>query len=474
MAILGAALCIIGQVPASAQTPPAPGEGKVFTVVGAGDMEEASRADREGMLATLTEDVEPSALVLGSDGSVLIGSTSGRVSHFENAIIRLSPKGRLTTFALGVAEPEDILVTAEGRVLVVDRVFDQVFEVTSSRALKPVAGRRYGRGHGGDDGPARRALLNAPSGLASTEDGGYLIADTGNSRVRRVWPDGRITTVAGTGVPGNAGDGGPAELARLTSPYDVADLGDGGYLIADAGSNVVRRVEPDGVISTVAGTGRAGFRGDGGAATEGALRDPHAVTPTADGGFLIADTGNKRVRRVAPNGVITTVAGVGRGVDGQGRHRGDGGPATAAGFNGVESVIEAPDGGLLIGDTFGTTLFASGGTVRYVKPHGGTRLAVAPQRRAARSTRSRYRLPIFLSVSAKATLRVRRRGHVIAAVSVAAPRGASRVELTRRIKPGPYHVRLDTETTEQRAAQEYWAFLGGRLPRAWARRQPHH
>jgi hypothetical protein len=130
-------------------------------------------------------------------------------------------------------------------------------------------------------------------------DGGLLIADTGNDRVRRVMPDGTITTVVGTGVRGYSGDGGPAASAELFTPHNLAVLPDGGFLIADTGNNRVRRVWPDGTITTVAGDGTAGFSGDGRLPDETALNQPKAVQVLDDDlGFLVADAGNSRIRLV--------------------------------------------------------------------------------------------------------------------------------------------------------------------------------
>jgi hypothetical protein len=209
----------------------------------------------------------------------------------------------------------------------------------------------------GDGGPATAAALNNPAGVAALPDGGFLIADAAAARVRRVSPSGIIATVAGTGTRGISGDGGPATAAEIYDPQGVAALPDGGFLIAD-GDYVVRRVSPTGIISTVAGTGTPGFSGDGGPATAAQLTNPNAVAVTADGGFLIADSGNRRIRRVSSSGIISTVAGTG--VQGS---SGDGGAATAAQLNAPEGLATTPDGGFLIADWFANR-------VRWVSPTG--------------------------------------------------------------------------------------------------------
>ena len=199
----------------------------------------------------------------------------------------------------------------------------------------------------GDGGPAGIARLGAYD-VAALPDCGFLIADGYSARVRRVWPDGMITTVAGSGREGYGGDGGPAVAARLEYPRGVAALPDGGFLIADEYNRRVRRVGPEGTITTVAGNGTAGFSGDGGPATRARLGLPVAVAASADGGFLIADALNGRIRRVGPDGVITTVAGTG--VPG---FEGDGGPATAAQIGFPVAVSATPGGGFLLADQYG-------------------------------------------------------------------------------------------------------------------------
>jgi hypothetical protein len=170
-------------------------------------------------------------------------------------------------------------------------------------------------GSAGDDGPAAEAELNGPFGVAATADGGFLIADTRNSVVRKVSAAGVITRVAGTyGTGGNAGPGappraigsqapgddGPATDAELSTPVAVAVTADGGFLIADRNNLVVRKVPAAGVITRVAGTyGAAGNAGDDGPATDAELNESEGVAVIADGGFLIADTDNNEVRAVS-------------------------------------------------------------------------------------------------------------------------------------------------------------------------------
>jgi DNA-binding beta-propeller fold protein YncE len=201
----------------------------------------------------------------------------------------------------------------------------------------------------GDGGPAIRARLGLPVGVAMTADGGFLIADLNEGCVRRVAPDGTIATAAGSGKPivgkGAPGDRGPATEAAFSAPYGVAVTGDGEILISDRVNCRVRKVGRDGRITTVAGTGDQGSSTEGGPATRATLDGPAAVAVTRDGGFLIADAGANRVRRVTPHGTIMTVAGVRRA-----GFSGDGGPATSARLNAPVGLAVTLSGGFLIAD----------------------------------------------------------------------------------------------------------------------------
>jgi hypothetical protein len=193
-----------------------------------------------------------------------------------------------------------VALTADGGFLIADSLFCDVRKVDSAGIIHTVAGTPRTCGYSGDRGPATSATLNVPYRVAATADNGFLIADKNNNVVRKVDATGRIQTVAGNGTAGYSGDGGPAGSAALRQPWGVAATADNGFLIADHDNNVVRKVDAAGTIRTVAGTGRGGFSGDGGPPTAAQLFNPAAVAATADGGFLIADTLNARVRKVTP------------------------------------------------------------------------------------------------------------------------------------------------------------------------------
>jgi sugar lactone lactonase YvrE len=136
--------------------------------------------------------------------------------------------------------------------------------------------------------------------------GNLYIADCWNHRIRKVSPDGTITTVAGTGTPGFAGDGGPASSALLAYPHGVKADTAGNLYIADTNNQRIRRVSPNGIITTVAGSGSSGFSGDGGPATGGQLDFPYDVAADTSGNLYIADQGNYRIRKVDRNGIMST------------------------------------------------------------------------------------------------------------------------------------------------------------------------
>jgi hypothetical protein len=237
--------------------------------------------------------------------------------------------------------PSDVAFLSPTTVAIADFNNDRIRQIQPDGTIVTAAGSS--RGLSGDGGPAPFAQLDRPRGVTALPGGGYLIADTFNHRIRRVGPDGTITTVAGS-TQGLSGDGAGATKAQLSFPSDTAVLPGGGFLIADTGNDRIRRVAPDGTISTVAGTSR-GFGGDGGSATAAELNQPRDVAIASDGAILIADTGNDRIRRVDPNGTISTVAGVGGGF------AGDGDPARTARLRAPFSVAALPHRGFLFADT---------------------------------------------------------------------------------------------------------------------------
>jgi uncharacterized protein (TIGR03437 family) len=233
-----------------------------------------------------------------------------------------------------------------------------------------VAGNGY-RSFSGDFSQASRAQLNVPAGMAIDNAGNVYFADSQNHRVRKIAPNGTITTVAGNGIPGFSGDAGPAIHAELNNPQGVALDNQGNLLIVDTSNNRIRKILPDGNIGTVAGNGNAAYFGDGTRAVDAALRAPGAVAVDADGNLYIADTQNHRIRKVNGSGIIDSVAGRGLG------STGDGGPAIQALLNNPASVALDRDGNIYIADT-------GNGRIRKVSAALGTISTIASSENASR------------------------------------------------------------------------------------------
>ncbi len=232
--------------------------------------------------------------------------------------------------------------------LIADRGNAVVRQVDVEGRARIVAGTLDVPGDSGDGGPATAAQLTSPVSVSPTRGGGFLIADRDAHRVRRVDPQGTITTVAGTGV-----------TDVLDAPTDAVERPDGSILIADSGSHRILELTVMGVLRPIAGTGTPTWSGDGGAAQDAGLSSPQDVALLADGGFLIADSDNDRVRQVSATGTITTIAGGGAPSNGDG----EGGPATDAELRHPVGVAALRDSGVLIAEE-------SGHRVRRVKPDG--------------------------------------------------------------------------------------------------------
>ncbi len=200
-------------------------------------------------------------------------------------------------------------------------------------------------GDSGDGGPAASAELDGPRGVTEDMYGNLYIAEYYGQRVRKVTPGGTITTIAGTGNAGYSGDGGPATSAELYGPYRVTVDLQGNVYIPDSGNSRVRKVSPDGTITTVAGNGADGYAGDGGLATDATLNYPEAVAFDSAGNYYIADEGANVIRKVNTSGIITTAAGTGNP-----GYAGNGGPATSATLNGPVGVQVDASGNIYISD----------------------------------------------------------------------------------------------------------------------------
>jgi sugar lactone lactonase YvrE len=200
--------------------------------------------------------------------------------------------------------------------------------------------------YGGDGGPATLANLNHAEGVTVDHSGNVYIADYFNHRVRKINPSGIITTIAGNGINGFSGDGGPATAAEIFYPMQVALDNSGNIYIVDAGNNRIRKVNTSGIITTIAGIDTFGYWGDGGQATNAALDYPNGVAVDGSGNVYIVDDANGVIRKVNTSGIISTVAGVYH----ESSYLGDGGPAIAGNmFNPREMAVDA-SGNLYIAD----------------------------------------------------------------------------------------------------------------------------
>lgn len=320
-------------------------QGTITTVAGGG-------AGGDGIPATQSRLREPRRIALLPGGGFLVvefGSETD-ATYGDGRVRRVGADGTISTVAGNGLQgfsgdggpavaaqmngPTDVILTGDNGYLIADEFNHRVRRVSADDTIATVAGAG-GEGCGPQSGPAIDARFTWVRALAM-ESGGesYLLLDENCSLVHRVSAgaddaigtvDDTIATVAGSGGPGFSGDGGQARSATLHDPRGIAAVPGGAFLIADSLNHRIRRVGVNGVIRTVAGTGENAFGLDGGYADDTPLATPRDVEATPDGGFLIAESGTNRARWVAPNGVITTIAGTGtHGISG------DGGPATSA------------------------------------------------------------------------------------------------------------------------------------------------
>jgi uncharacterized protein (TIGR03437 family) len=248
-------------------------------------------------------------------------------------------------------DPYGVWIDSAGNLLIADLDNQLVRKVTANGNIGTVAGNTAeGAGFAGDGGPATSAQFYQPFGIVTDAAGNLYITDSGNHRIRKVDTSGNITTIAGTGVgpgPGGfSGDGGPAANASLNKPFGLSLDSAGNLYFADSGNNRIRKVDTNGIITTVAGIGTAGSAGDGGLATKAQLARPWDVKVDSAGDLFIADYTNSRIRLVTPDGVINTIAG-GTGPG----YTGDGANATAAKLNFPTGIAIDTNGDLYIADS---------------------------------------------------------------------------------------------------------------------------
>ncbi len=271
--------------------------------------------------------------------------------------------------------PYGVAVDSAGNFYIPDFRNQRVRKVDTSGIITTIAGNGIGS-FAGDNGPATSASLYYPNDVAIDGAGNVYIADMYNQRIRKVDPSGIITTIAGDGTAGYAGDNGPATSARLNYPSGVAVDSTGNVYIADMYNQRIRKVDASGTITTVAGNGNPGYSGDNGSATSASLQNPRGVAVDSTGNLYIAAQWNQRIRKVDTSGVITTIAG-----NGAAAFTGDNGIATNASLNYPSGVTVDSTGDIYIADTYNQrvrrvdasgiiTTIAGDGTAGYAGDNG--------------------------------------------------------------------------------------------------------
>jgi uncharacterized protein (TIGR03437 family) len=325
----------------------------------------------------------PNGVAVDSGGNIYIADL------YNDRIRKVDTNGMMTTFAgrfggtfsgdggpateAGMFDVAGVAVDERGNVFIADMDNYRVRKVDTTGKISTQAGNGV-YGYTGDNVAATQTALSSPVAVAVDNAGNLYIADLFNFRIRKVNPQGTITTVAGTGTAGYTGDGGPANQARIDTAEGVAVDRSGNLYIADSGNNVIRRVNAAGVITTVAGTGQDGFSGDNGQARQARLSSPRGVAVDAAGNIYIADSGNDRIRRVDPNGIITSIAG-----NGQTGYNNDGIPATQASLFEPVGLAVDPFGVVYIADSYNdrirmlkSTQLQVHGLSRYALPSDGS------------------------------------------------------------------------------------------------------
>lgn len=336
--------------------------GVISTIAGSGPSYPSSGSyNGDGGRATNARLCNPYGIALDGKGRILIADTSnyrvrmvdtnGLISTLAGSGTRgYSGDGSWATNAY-LSQPVGLAIDPAGGFLFADQGNHRIRKVTMDGMINIIAGSgpyypALG-GFGGDGGFATNARLYQPKGVCVGSAGSIFIADTGNNRLRAIGTDGLISTFSGNGTRGDAGDAGPASGAQLSQPSHVAFDAWGNMFIADTENHCIRKVDTNGIISTVVGIGLALYRGDGDLATNAALSYPSAVAVDLFGNLLIADSGNSVVRIVLTNGIISTLVGKSTGFFG------DGGIATSAKLATAACIaVDSDSDTLYIADTF--------------------------------------------------------------------------------------------------------------------------
>jgi sugar lactone lactonase YvrE len=284
-------------------------------------------SDREGRLIWKIENSGRAVVVAGT------GKATG-----SNGL----PSGRVPARDVDLAVPEGLVVDHDRNILFADSYNHLILKIDREGYLSRFAGNGQ-PGLGLEGIPATDSSLAFPSDVRLDSQGNVFVADLMNHRIRKITRDGLITTVAGTGVAGYNGDGGPAVDAQLNTPYGIFLDKNDNLLIADSNNNVIRKVGKDGIIQTIAGTGEKGYEGDGGQARQAKLDAPQSLGIDAEGRIYIGDEHNDAIRVLELDGTMRTIVG-GKGPG----FSGDGGLASQAQIADPENLLVRKDGSILI------------------------------------------------------------------------------------------------------------------------------
>ncbi len=310
---------------------------------------------------------DPVGLTADASGNLYIADATSTSGHIR----RVSPDGIITTIAGGGTIPGDqralnvsfpvgaafagMAIDGFGDILIADYWNDCIRSVTPGGLTSVVAGVCAPGGNqtpsSGDGGPALSARFNGPWGIAVDTSGNIFVSEYFGNRIRKISVNGTVTTIAGTGAAGFSGDGGIAGKALLDNPLGLAVDSGGNVLFADSQNERIRKISVSGIITTVAGGGPTEVSGDGGQATAAFLVVPSAVAFDSNGNLYLADSGSQRIRRVAPSGIITTIAGNWKQGIVNTTFVGDGGPATQAQLDGPYGIAVDGRGNLIVPDS---------------------------------------------------------------------------------------------------------------------------
>jgi trimeric autotransporter adhesin len=280
------------------------------------------------------------------------------VADSRNGVVRMvSSKGMISSIGGGsFVSPQGVSMDSAGNAYIADLQGNKVWRIGTGGTLTVFAGTGT-QGESGDGGPASNAELDGPAAVAVDPAGNVYIAEFSGNRIREVGTSGTITTVAGNGIQGYSGDGGPALAASLNGPIAIAVDTAGDLYIADSNNSVIREVGSNRVIHTIAGTGVSGYTGDGGPAVQAQLISPSGIAVDTAGNVYFSD-GPAYIREIFPSGAITTIAGNGA----QG-YSGDGGLATHAMLDGPTGLWTDASGNVYVAD-------AGNNAVRLLQPAG--------------------------------------------------------------------------------------------------------